>query len=180
VCLSAAVYIVARIIHVKFTEFAFGGRKMAFCGKCGSQLHDNATFCANCGSPTGVAAGTPQAAAAAAPVPQQVYVAPAAGPHQRGFFSSLFDISFTSFITSKIIKVIYVLLMIVLAIAVVVLVIQAQNMPSPTPILAIVVAPIVFFLYLMLIRMQLEILIVIFRISENVRDIADELRQRGI
>ena len=151
---------------------------MAFCGKCGSQLHDNATFCANCGSPTGVAATTPQAAGTTPAAPQHVYVAP--GPQQRGFFSSLFDISFTSFITSRIIKVIYVLLMIVLVIAVVVLVVQAQNMPSPAPIVAIIVAPIAFFLYLMLIRVQMEILIVIFRISENVRDIAEELRQRGM
>jgi len=59
-------------------------------------------------------------------------------------------------------------------------VVQAQNMPSPAPIAAIIAAPIAFFLYLMLIRVQMEILIVIFRISENVRDIADELRQRGM
>jgi uncharacterized membrane protein YvbJ len=148
---------------------------MAFCGKCGAQLHENATFCAACGTPTGVQAQS-AVAAAAAPAPARA----AATVHleeSRGFFSSLFDFSFTSFVTGKLIKVLYVLAMIALVVALVVVVIAAQTQPSPMPIVAIVAAPIVFFLYLILVRVQLEILIVIFRMSEHLAEIAQQGRR---
>jgi len=151
---------------------------MAFCGKCGSQLHENATFCANCGAGVGGAAQTP---AGGTPAVTQTYVAPAGvvyHEHAKGFFGSLFDISFTSFITSKIIKFLYVLLMIVLAVAIIVFVVAAQNQQSPVPLLAIIAAPIAFFLYLILIRVQLELIIVIFRMSEHLGEIADQGRKK--
>jgi len=110
---------------------------MAFCGKCGSQLHDNATFCANCGATTvaaapGAVATTPVVTIPAAPVRLE---------ESKGFFGSLFDLSFTSFVTSKVIKFLYVLSIIVLAIGAVVLVVMAQDQPRPIPVVSILVAP---------------------------------------
>src|SRR5215471_21820754 len=152
---------------------------MAFCGKCGSQLHENATFCANCGASVGGPAQTP---AVATPVftPPPVITAgtPAHYDEAKGFFGSLFDFSFSSFVTSRIIKFLYVLGMIVLAVAIIIFVVAAQNQPNPVPLVAIIAAPIVFFLYLILIRVQLEILIVIFRMSEHLSEIAEQGRRR--
>lgn len=151
---------------------------MAFCGKCGSQLHDNATFCANCGASVG---GPAQTAAATSPVVTPSVAAAAVPAHfeaSKGFFASLFDISFTSFVTGRLIKFLYVLAMIVLALAVIVLVVMAQSQPSPAPLVAIIAAPIAFFLYLILIRVQLEIIIVIFRMSEHLAEIAEQGRRR--
>lgn len=143
---------------------------MAFCGKCGAQLHDNATFCAACGTSTGPAATTTPTAT------MPVVTHTANGPAGRGFFSSLFDFGFTSFVTGKLIKVLYVLAIIVLAVVVIAFVVLAQNQPSPTPMLAIILAPIGFFLELILVRVQLEILIVIFRMYEHVAEIARQGR----
>jgi ribosomal protein L37E len=157
-------------------QLNLGEEKMAFCGKCGAQLHENATFCAACGTPTAVQAQTPVTAAAAAPAPARA-ATPVHLEESRGFFSWRFDFSFTSFVTGKLIKVLYVLAMIVLVVALVVVVIAAQTQPSPMPIVAIVAAPIVFFLYLILVRVQLEILIVIFRMSEHLAEIAQQGRR---
>ena len=151
---------------------------MAFCGKCGSQLHENATFCANCGAGVGGAAQTP---AGGTPAVTQTYVAPAGvvyHDHAKGFFGSLFDLSFTSFITSKIIKFLYVLIIILLGLGAIAVIVLAQNQPSPMPILSFIVAPLAFFLYLILARVQLELIIVIFRMSEHLGEIADQGRKK--
>jgi len=166
---------------VKADIAAVQEEEMAFCGKCGSQLHENATFCANCGSAVGGAAETPAGGTPA--VTQQAYVAPAAPAHfeqSKGFFGSLFDISFTSFVTGKIIKFLYVLAIIALGLGIVAAaVIYSQQMPSQYAIGIVIAAPIVFFLYLILIRMQLEMIIVIFRMSEHLAEIAEQGRRRG-
>jgi hypothetical protein len=146
---------------------------MAFCGKCGTQLHDNATFCANCGAGTGVAAASP-----AAGTPVVAHPATLAGaPSSHGFFGALFDLSFTSFVTAKLIKVLFVLAIIVVALAAVGFVVLAQNQPSPAPVVSIIIAPIAFFIYIILVRVQLEILIVIFRMSEHLAEIAQQGRR---
>jgi uncharacterized membrane protein YvbJ len=147
---------------------------MAFCGKCGAQLHENATFCANCGTPTSVSA---QASAGGAPVVPQPPMG-ARTPSSQGFFASLFDFSFSSFVTGKLIKLLYVLAMILVAVATVIVVVQLQNQPNPIPLVSIIAAPIVFFLYLILIRVQLEILIVVFRMYEHVAEIAEQIKRR--
>ena len=157
---------------------------MAFCGKCGSQLHENATFCANCGATVGGPAQTP---AASTPVVTPPVAAPAVAARleeSKGFFGSLFDISFTSFVTSRIVKFLYVLIIILLVLGAIALIAAvlgggpyAQNLPFPAP-LAVIVIAILFFLYLILARVQLEIITVIFRMSEHLAEIAEQGRKR--
>ena len=109
-------------------------------------------------------------------VPQQVYVPGA--PHSRGFFSSLFDLSFTNFITGRVIKVLFVLAIIFAALYALGIVVYGLNLPNPYPIAAVIAAPIVFFLLILGARVQLEILIVIFRMAEHMEEIAEQGRQR--
>lgn len=94
----------------------------------------------------------------------------------KGFVASLFDFGFTSFVTTKVVKVLYVLIMVLLALGALGFVISAF---AVKPILGIFVlliaAPIVFFVYLAVWRIFLEILIIIFRIAEDLRAI----RERG-
>lgn len=94
----------------------------------------------------------------------------------KGFVASLFDFGFTSFVTTKVVKVLYVLVMVLLALGALGFVISAF---AVKPILGIFVlliaAPIVFFVYLAVWRIFLEILIIIFRIAEDLRAI----RERG-
>ena len=146
---------------------------MAFCGKCGAQLHENATFCAACGTSTGAAATT---SAATTPLVTQTATAV---PGQRGFFGSLFDLSFTSFVTMKVIKVLFVLAIIGAALVAISLV-AFSNTPygNLPPVVAIIAAPIVFFVYILLARVWMEILMVTFRIEQYVAEIAQQGRHR--
>ena len=147
---------------------------MAFCGKCGTQLHDNATFCANCGTSTSVSAQPPASGTPAIAHPAIVSGATAS----RGFFGSLFDFSFSSFVTGKLIKVLYVLAIILAALGAVGIIVFANSpMSTMNPVVAIIVAPIIFLLYIILARVQLEILIVIFRMSEHLAEIAEQGRR---
>jgi Domain of unknown function (DUF4282) len=90
----------------------------------------------------------------------------------KGFFGSLFDYSFSSFITSKIIKVLYVLTTILVGLWTLALILLAFRASSTLGILALVIGGPIFFLITMIYtRVVLELLIVIFRIHENVQEI---------
>jgi hypothetical protein len=84
---------------------------MAFCQSCGSPMSDQANVCPACGE---AKSGRPfgSTPGAAAPVPSIPSISEA---EARGFLASLFDLSFTSFVTTKLIKVLYVLGMILAA-----------------------------------------------------------------
>jgi hypothetical protein len=90
----------------------------------------------------------------------------------KGFFGSLFDYSFSSFITSRIIKVLYVLTTIVVALWTLAIILVAFKASSTLGILALLIGGPIFFLIAMIYaRVGLELLIVIFRIHENVHEI---------
>jgi hypothetical protein len=150
---------------------------MAFCGKCGAQLHEGATFCANCGAATSAAAQPP---AAGTPVVTHPGIAGGVPP-QRGFWGSLFDLSFTSFVTVKVVKFLFVLGIICVVIGAIYVMVSAGNIPGlQTPTAVIVIAvPILAFLYILLIRIYLEILTVTFRGVEYLRELVEQGRSRG-
>ena len=86
----------------------------------------------------------------------------------KGFFGSLFDLSFTEFVTTRIIKILYALSIIIsgiLAIAVIIGGFAAES--GAAGIISLVVGPVVALLYLLMARVWLELVIVIFRIAEN-------------
>jgi len=90
---------------------------------------------------------------------------------ERGFFRSLFDLSFTSFITTKIIKLVYVLTLIVVAIIAVISVVAAFRESTGLGVLTLVIlAPIGSLLYVVFARIALELVIQVFRITELLRD----------
>jgi len=86
---------------------------------------------------------------------------------EKGFFTQLFDFSFTEFITTKIIKFIYILGMIVTGLATIVIIISAFSQSVVIGIVALIFSPLIFLIYVIILRVWLEIIIVIFRISEN-------------
>jgi hypothetical protein len=87
---------------------------------------------------------------------------------QKGFFGSLFDLSFTEFVTTRIIKFLYVLGIIGAAIAAISFIIGGMSSDSGAAgVLSLVFAPLLFILYVMGIRVWLEVIIVVFRIAEN-------------
>jgi hypothetical protein len=100
---------------------------------------------------------------------------------EKGFFASLFDVSFSSLITTKVIKVVYVISMIVIGLAALVFIIAAAASDSGggSVVFALIITPIFALLYLIYTRIILEVIIVLFRIMEtNVELVA--LQRRAV
>jgi hypothetical protein len=94
----------------------------------------------------------------------------------KGFVGSLFDFGFTSFVTPKVVKVVYVLIMAGLALAEIGYLLFAFRESTIFGIVSLLIlCPLTFFVYLALWRILLELFIVIFRISDDLRSI----RERG-
>ena len=91
----------------------------------------------------------------------------------KGFFGALFDMSFSSFVTTKLIKVLYILIIILAALGAMVMVGSGFRHGGPGVIVGILIAPVAFVLWVMAGRVWLELIIVMFRIAENVSVIAE-------
>jgi hypothetical protein len=103
----------------------------------------------------------------------------------KGFFGSLFDFSFHSFVYPKIISFFYAVLVILMSLAAVGAIVAAFTMSdweSSTglpPWAMIIIAPIAYLLYLIVIRTGMEIAIVLFRIYDNTGRLADQAGGKG-
>ena len=165
----------------------------AFCGRCGAPVQPPATG----GSfpPTGVASSLPPPhPASSAPAGAQVLeprptLQPSAPSNSakklggtetmrrkrmpntqieaKGFFASLFDFGFTSFITLKFLRVIYGVVVVLILLTSVAILVASISQGGMYAVLAIVVVPIVTLIYLVLTRVSLEIVALFFRIGEN-------------
>ena len=85
----------------------------------------------------------------------------------KGFFASLFDFGFTSFITLKFLRVIYGVVVVLILLTSVAILVASISQGGMYAVLAIVVVPIVTLIYLVLTRVSLEIVALFFRIGEN-------------
>ena len=93
----------------------------------------------------------------------------------KGFFGSLFDYSFSSFVTPRIIKVLYVLATILISLWTLFLVAAAFNVSEGAGAVTLIVfGPLFFVLSMIYARVFLELVIVFFRINGNVQEIRDE------
>lgn len=91
------------------------------------------------------------------------------------FFSALFDFSFKEYVTTKIIKFLYVVAIILAALLWLGVLIASFTQGVGYVIGAIIICPIGFFLQVIFTRVGYEILIVVFGIAEGVRDMAFSL-----
>ena len=93
----------------------------------------------------------------------------------QSFFSSLFDYSFSSFITPRIIKVLYVLATIGISLWTLFLIVAAFNVSDGAGGGMLLIGGPLFFLFSMIYaRVFLELVIAFFRINGNVQEIRDE------
>lgn len=94
-----------------------------------------------------------------------------------GFIGSLFDLSFSEFVTTKIIKFLFVLAIIGSAIGALAIIIAGFSSGSGAlGMLALLLSPVVFFVYVLLSRVWLELIIVVFRIAENTGRLVEQRR----
>ncbi|WP_116245096.1 DUF4282 domain-containing protein [Nocardiopsis sp. FIRDI 009] len=114
------------------------------------------------------------------PYPPQPGFTQGARPSGKGFFGALFDFSFRDFVTPKIIKVLFVLWLVLIGLFTLVGVISSFAMMGEEPLVGIVMlfgSLLIGAIYVLLSRVGLEILIVVFRISEDLTAIR---KQRGL
>lgn len=100
--------------------------------------------------------------------------APAAKQAQ-GFIATLFDFSFSSFITTKFIKIIYGIALLGAALGVLAFILAGFSGGFMQGIFCLIVSPIVAGLYLIAVRMGTEMMVVGFRIAEYLRSIDSKL-----
>jgi formate-dependent nitrite reductase membrane component NrfD len=90
----------------------------------------------------------------------------------KGFFGALFDMSFSTWVTVRIIKVLYWLGLIVLGLMTVMVFLSLAVESAAQAILALILAPIIFLIGAILLRVYLEVIIVLFRIADHTAEIA--------
>ena len=129
------------------------------CPVCGKEIEAGSIFCPKCGVEVDKYA--------VAPIGQ-----PVKAVKTRGFFASLFDSSFSEFITPKIIKFLYTLAHTVSALLALAAITIGFEKSTTTGIAALVFSPLIYLLSVILIRIWFEIIIVIFHIGEDIRNIA--------
>lgn len=92
---------------------------------------------------------------------------------QRGFFGSLFDISFMHVVTPRLVKVIYILVIIFTGLVAVGVVISMAKVNAGLAIVALVVfAPLYFIVTVSLWRMVLEVLTSIVKMEGHLASLA--------
>ena len=91
----------------------------------------------------------------------------------RGFFEALFDFSFAELITPKNIRFLYGAGMIIAGLIVLGGILAGFRGGPLRGVAALIFSPLLFLIYAVLLRIYLEILIVIFRIAEDVRRLAE-------
>lgn len=98
----------------------------------------------------------------------------------KGFLRSLYDFGFTSLITMRIIKFVYALLVISYSIVAVILLLVGLASGKPAGILlAIIFVPIFYLIYLIMLRIWMEVIVVFFKIGEDVHAIRHRAAGRG-
>ena len=96
-----------------------------------------------------------------------------------GFFSALFDTSFSRLVTTRVIKWLYLILLILIGLGLLGFVIAGIASGTAQGILvAVIVGPLVALLYVIYARVFLEVILAIFRLLESNREIAFLQRQQ--
>lgn len=103
--------------------------------------------------------------------------APFTSNDAKGFLSRLFDLSFQSFITTSIIKVLYVLFIIFAGLGALSFIAFGFAANAGVGVLMLIISPLVFLLYVIMARVYLEIVIVLFRIHDQTAETARNTRK---
>ena len=95
------------------------------------------------------------------------------GQTNGSFVSMLFDFSFTEFITTKLIKVLYMIGILLVGLWCMVLLLSSFTQGAAAGVLALLISPIAFIFGVAVLRVQLELVMVVFRIADNTTAMAE-------
>ncbi len=90
---------------------------------------------------------------------------------EQGFIATLFDFSFSSFITVKFIKFIYGILLFGAGLGVLAFILAGFHSSFLQGLFCLLVSPIVAAIYLIFVRIGTEAVVVAFRVAEHLRSI---------
>jgi len=147
-----------------------------FCRACGNRLDAGSLFCANCGAKTNTSGSGSDFTQEKK---DRVFEAHAEKLFEslqtKGFFNSLFDFSFTSLITTKLIRFGYAVSILGLALALFFLIIIGFLASPAVGLLMLVFSPLFLLVGVCYIRLFCEMFIVVFRIAEHTAEIAQRV-----
>ncbi len=93
----------------------------------------------------------------------------------KGIIGCIFDFSFSEFVTTRIIKILFLLSILLAAFAALSIIVGGFASGTATGFLgALVMAPVVFILSVLFSRIWLELVIVAFRIAENTSRLVEQ------
>ena len=93
----------------------------------------------------------------------------------KGFIGTLFDFSFSEFITTKVIKVLLGLAMLFNAVLTISLIVSSFFADGLVGTIVLILSPLLYLVLMLFSRIYLELIIVIFRIAENLMAIREKL-----
>ena len=91
-------------------------------------------------------------------------------------FNAIFDFSFSKFVSIDLIRVVYAFTFIVAGLAAIGLIIAGFSASLGWGIGGLILAPVLYFAIVIFVRVLLEMMVVLFRIAENTREIADNIQ----
>lgn len=94
---------------------------------------------------------------------------------EKGFIGTMFDFSFSQFVTTKVIKFLLVIAMILAAIIAISIIVSGFAAAWWKGLIALILSPVIYLLIMLGFRIYLELIIVIFRIAENLVSIREKL-----
>ncbi len=93
----------------------------------------------------------------------------------KGLIGTIFDFSFSEFVTTKVIKFLLGLAMAINVIVTIVIIVGGFNNGALAGIVTLILSPIIYLVLMLFSRIYLELIIVIFRIAENLIAIKEKL-----
>lgn len=94
-----------------------------------------------------------------------------------GFISALFNLQFTESIARPAVRVLYVISMVAVVLATLIFISEAFRAGALPGLGSLVAAPVLFLAGVIVCRVALETVLVLFRISENLRMLMEEKRR---
>jgi Domain of unknown function (DUF4282) len=94
----------------------------------------------------------------------------------KGFFTALFDFSFSQFITLQVIGILYAIGVFFAGLAALGIIISGFSQGVTSGIFSLILSPLIFLLYVIISRIALEAIIVAFRTADNTSRIAENTR----
>jgi Domain of unknown function (DUF4282) len=148
------------------------------CASCGKPKSADAAYCVHCGAATHAATQQKAGSQRQSTTSSFVFGEHPASVTQRGLLASLLDVTFTSLVGTKLVRMLYVLAMIWIGLAALSYIVLAFRLSSAFGlVMLLVIAPFSSLLALGFTRVLLELCVSIFQVTANSNELVAQGRQ---